>query len=300
MEPARSVIADRLGIGVLGLLAGLSALSFLASQALEGRAPAGGVGDVAAAGTASPAVEAEGAGAAAREVQEGAAAEQARESLRRELDTLTRQHEAAAAALENAREEKEALGREMAAVTAERENLKARVAEQEARHDGLAREKAALAGQLETARTASRGELDRLKSELEAARRKAADDAGAWSVARAQFEASAANLAQQNELLKNRLAEGMSGLLPEGGGQNAAAALNRSEALVGKLRGHVAELEQKIDALGIQRNELSRALRAIQSRGPVPPPDGEDAAASTGQRSPAEDRLPPKPVPKSE
>jgi chromosome segregation ATPase len=253
MDEQRSTISNTLGISVFGLLAGLSALSFLISH-LSGKAgdgPAEGLPPIASA----PVVET----AAEEWTARLKAATDERDALRHELDALRRESVAVSGANEALKREKEALAKELSTAGAELKTTKTSLAERQAAIDAFASEKAGL----DALRSASRGEVDRLKSELQAAKRKAEDDAKAWEIARAGLESSSQNLSQQNELLKNRLAEGMKSGLPKAG-ENAAAALNPNEAVIAKLREQIVALEQKLDAMGVQRNELTRALRAAR------------------------------------
>ncbi|MCB1079707.1 MAG: hypothetical protein KDM64_17955, partial [Verrucomicrobiae bacterium] len=89
----------------------------------------------------------------------------------------------------------------------------------------------------------------------------------------------------QNKLLKTRLAEGMKEVIDGGWGDNAKAALNRYEAEIGKLKEQIVALEQKLDALGIQRNELSRALRAAQAKAAGVPVAEDQSANKTKEAS---------------
>ncbi len=142
-----------------------------------------------------------------------------------------------------------------------------------------------MSAELETIRASTRGEVSRLKGELQSMKRKAEDDAKNWEANRIKLESAAENLEQQNELLKTRLAEGMKEVIDGGGGDNAKAALNRYEAEIGKLKEQIVALEQKLDALGIQRNELSRALRAAQAKAAGVPVAGDQSANETKEAS---------------
>lgn len=267
MQPQQSNISDGLGISVLGLLGGLSALCFLVDHLAE---PAQET--VSEAAKSVPGSVSESSGLPDSESPFAARLAEVtatRDELQRDLDSMTRERVDVDGELNRLKKEMSLLNEDLTTTRSAAENATAQLAAQQNRIDDFDRERARLAAELEVARagTSFGGDVGRLKAEYDLFRRKADSDQKAWETTKAQLEAAAANLNQQNELLKSRLTENMRRSVSDGNGGGAMSALQETENQIATLKEKVVALEQKLDSLGNQRNELARALRAAHLNG---------------------------------
>ncbi|MBL9152094.1 MAG: hypothetical protein JNK37_06405 [Verrucomicrobiales bacterium] len=266
MDEPRSVIGNGLGLSVFALLTGLSALCFLADH-LSNRGEAA-TGPVQVVAPTAP-----GESAPAEWKAQLAAIEADRDTLRGELESLRRDQGAIGTEASQLRESIDRLKQDLAAAQTERDRLREQTTKDRLTVEGFEAEKARLTQELSLARAASGGEVERLRGELQAARRMAQEEAKSWATDRDGLESKAENLEQQNELLKLRLAEGLKSALPKAG-QNAAAAMNPDMATIAKLRAQIVELERQLEELNRKRDEVAPlnssdrgAIESAASRG---------------------------------
>jgi chromosome segregation ATPase len=262
MQPQQSTISDGLGISVLGLLGGLSALCFLVDHLAT---PVGEMVSEKANSMPVPTSVADNpADSDSPATAQLAEVTATRDALQRDLDSMTRERVEVDGELNRLKKEMALLNEDLTSTRSAAENATAQLAAQQNRIDDFDRERARLAAELEVARagTGFGGDPGRLKAEYDSFRRKVDADRKDWEATSAQLQAALANLNQQNELLKSRLTDNMRQSVPGVSGSNAMSALEETENQIATLKEKVVALEQKLDSLGNQRNELARALRA--------------------------------------
>lgn len=188
----------------------------------------------------------------------------ARENARTaEIDAATVEAEYQAA-LREARDTRDTLQRDLDRMTRERVDL-----------DGELNRLKAEAQARETELTKAFDSLEETQSALAAALRQTAFLTKELDSVRSQAEREAeAHRAALSELKMRTEAESLAWAEKRGGLEQQLAETTRTldtlkesapQREITALRARIVSLEQKIDALGNQRNELSRALRAIRS-----------------------------------
>ncbi|MCB1092485.1 MAG: hypothetical protein KDL87_13190, partial [Verrucomicrobiae bacterium] len=200
MDEERSTIGNSLGVSVFGLLLGLSALSFLATYLTGG--PGAAFAPVEPKPEPPVAVETPSHPPVEVVMAQLAETQKVEKALRSELETLKRETGDTTGEIERLKQEKAALGKELTVTSGDLDSFKVRLTETQSKIEAAEMERSAVSAELETIRASTRGEVSRLKGELQSMKRKAEDDAKNWEANRIKLESAAENLEQQNELLK--------------------------------------------------------------------------------------------------